>query len=314
MKILFMGTPEFAVPTLQALVESEHEVVGVVTVADKRAGRGKKLLASAVKKYAESQGLPVFQPLRLKSKRFRNAISALEPDLAVVVAFRMLPRVVWSIPKMGTLNLHAALLPDYRGAAPINWVVINGEKETGLTTFFIDEKIDTGAILKQEKILLPEDWTAGDLHDHMMEAGAQLVLETVNELEAGNITPMVQDHSKYLHPAPKIYKEDCEINWDQPKDRVYNFIRGLSPYPTAWTTLNGLTLKIFKVKKVPDPIVPPLLPGALHTDRKQFLHVGVKGGSLIIEELQLQGKRRMPVEDFLRGYKDPLRRFENQKK
>lgn len=310
MKILFMGTPEFAVPTLKALVESEHEVVGVVTVADKPAGRGKKVQQSAVKQYAESQNLPVFQPIRLKSKKFHASIQALEPDLAVVVAFRMLPKVVWSIPKQGTLNLHAALLPDYRGAAPINWVVINGEKETGLTTFFIDEKMDTGGILKQVRVDLPESWTAGDLHDHMMEIGANLVLDTVNGLAAGELAPVVQDHSQFEHPAPKIFKEDCEINWDQPLDTVYNFIRGLSPYPTAWTRLGDKTVKIFSVKKPDNQPTEDITPGSIISDGKQFLQVAVKEGSLEIEVLQLQGKKRMPVPDFLRGFKGDLTAFQ----
>ena len=250
------------------------------------------------------------QPLKLKSREFRTAIRELEPDLAVVVAFRMLPKVVWSIPKMGTINLHAALLPDYRGAAPLNWVLINGETETGLTTFFIDEKIDTGAILKQVRFDLPGDWTAGDLHDHAMEVGAQLVLETVNDLEAGQLTAKVQDGTQFEHPAPKIFKEDCQIDWQQPAEKIHNFIRGLSPYPTAWTRLGEQTMKIFRTQPAATPEShPDLSPGSLIQEGKTSLLVATGEGYLEILELQLQGKRRMAVKDFLLGYRGELDTF-----
>jgi methionyl-tRNA formyltransferase len=248
MRIIFMGTPEFAVPSLKTLHEFGYEIVAVVTVPDKPAGRGRKLRPSAVKEYALAHDLPILQPVKLRDPAFVSSLQDLRPDLMVVVAFRMLPKMVWEIPRMGTFNLHASLLPDYRGAAPINWVLINGERETGLTTFLIDEKIDTGNILLQEKVEIPTSWNAGDLHDHMMEKGSRLVLKTAQELDGARLIPHKQDESLYRHKAPKIQKEDCRIDWSRSSVEVYNHIRGLSPYPTAWTTLAGQGVKVFQAQ------------------------------------------------------------------
>ena len=303
MRIVFMGTPEFAIPTLRMLMEDGHEVVGVVTAPDKPSGRGLKLRPSPVKAFAGEHGLHVLQPVKLRNPEFVSALKALAPDLAVVVAFRMLPEMVWSIPSQGTLNLHAALLPDYRGAAPLNWVLINGESETGATTFLIDHKIDTGAMLLQRKLAIPSDWTAGDLHDRMMEFGGELVRDTLRGLEAGNISPQPQDHSKFLHPAPKIFKEDCKIDWSKPAQEVYNFIRGLSPYPTSWTTLNGKSLKIFGARLT--DCEGTATPGT--ADRKDGkLWVCCGDAWIEVTKLQLEGKRRMDTETFLRGYKEEI--------
>ena len=303
MRIVFMGTPDFAIPTLRMLLEDGHEVVAVVTAPDKPSGRGLKLKPSPVKAFAESQGLNILQPVKLRNPEFVAALKDLTPDLAVVVAFRMLPEMVWSIPSQGTLNLHAALLPDYRGAAPLNWVIINGETETGGTTFLIDHKIDTGAMLLQRKLAIPEDWTAGDLHDSMMEFGAELVRDTVRGLAEGNIEPQPQDHSKFLHPAPKIFKEDCKIDWNKPAQEVYNFIRGLSPYPTAWTTLNGKSLKVFGASKT--DCEGSVAPGTADLQNGK-LYVCCADAWLEITKLQLEGKKRMETESFLRGYKEEI--------
>ncbi len=302
-----MGTPDFAIPSLRALVEGPHEVVGVVTAPDRPAGRGQKLRPSPVKVYAESQDIPVLQPVKLRNPEFVAALTELKPDLAVVVAFRMLPEMVWSIPSQGTLNLHAALLPDYRGAAPLNWVLINGETKTGATTFLIDHKIDTGSMLLQRELDIPEEWTAGDLHDAMMEFGAELVRDTVAALAAGTVEPQPQDHSKFIHPAPKIFKDDCRIDWNRSAADLYNFIRGMSPYPTAWTELEGISLKVFRVQKV--ECEGEEVPGKLTVlDGKIF--VGTGKGWLEILELQLAGKKRMTAGDFLRGYKGELSHVE----
>lgn len=310
MRIIFMGTPDFAVASLNILVQAGYEVVGVVTAPDRPAGRGMKLRPSPVKEYAVDHGIKVLQPVKLRDPDFLTELAALESDLAVVVAFRMLPSVVWQAPKIGTFNLHGSLLPDYRGAAPINWAVINGETTSGVTTFLIDEKIDTGNILLQEKIDIPEDWSAGDLHDALMEVGAELVLKTVKGLEANELQAHPQDNAKALHKAPKIFKEDCEIDWNQEVNSVYNFIRGLSPYPAAWTHLNGKILKIFATQKI--EINDPPEPGKLFFDENALsLAVSCKNGWLEITHLQLQGKKRMKTEDFLRGYKEELIQFEN---
>ncbi|MEM8892045.1 MAG: methionyl-tRNA formyltransferase, partial [Bacteroidota bacterium] len=248
MRIIFMGTPEFSVPSLDILHKNGHEVVAVVTAQDKPAGRGRKIRKSAVKLYAEEEGLKVLQPGKLRDPQFIEALTELNPELMVVVAFRMLPEMVWSIPSIGTFNLHASLLPDYRGAAPINWAIINGEEKTGATTFFIDKKIDTGNLLLQREINIPEDWTAGDLHDDLMVKGAELVLETVQALEAGTVEAKAQDDSLFKNHAPKIFKEDCRIDWNQEAYKVNNFIRGLSPYPTSWTKLGEKVLKVYKAE------------------------------------------------------------------
>ncbi|MEM7655261.1 MAG: methionyl-tRNA formyltransferase [Bacteroidota bacterium] len=307
MRIIFMGTPEFAIPSLDRLVQAGYEVVGVITAPDRPAGRGRQLRPPPIKTYALEQGLTILQPEKLRNPEFLEQVAELEADLAVVVAFRMLPKVLWSLPKKGTLNLHAALLPDYRGAAPINWVLINGETKTGATTFLIDEKIDTGGMLLQTEFDIPYEWNAGDLHDHLMEKGADLVLETVQQLEAGKVEAQPQDHSQFTHPAPKIFKEDCQINWDQPAEKVYHFVRGLSPYPAAWTNLVGKMCKIFQVKVGEE--VSGTFPGQLHVQGDQ-LQVATQDRWLSIHSLQLAGKKRMGVGDFLRGYHQPLEQFD----
>ena len=306
MRIIFMGTPEFAVPSLDALFRSEHEVVAVVTVPDKPAGRGRKLTPSPVKTYAVEHNIPVLQPVKLRDPEFIEALQNFHPDVMVVVAFRMLPKMVWEIPSQGTFNLHSSLLPDYRGAAPINWAVINGETKSGVTTFLIDDKIDTGNLLLQTEVDVPLEWTAGDLHDHLMEIGAELVLKTVNGLADNALTPMPQDHNKAIHKAPKIFKEDCIIDWNQPVEQAYNFIRGLSPYPTAWTTLDEKPLKLFQTRMVEADTLST--PGAVISD-EQSIKVACKDGWLEILELQIAGKKRMRTEDFLRGFKEEMTEF-----
>ena len=320
-KIVFMGTPDFAVPSLRILVENDYEVVAVVTAPDRPSGRGQKLTPSPVKEYALNQGLLLLQPEKMRDPDFIATLQALNADLMVVVAFRMLPEMVWSLPRIGTFNLHASLLPDYRGAAPINWALINGETETGATTFFIDKEIDSGAILLQKRQDIPPDWNAGDLHDALMETGAQLVLETVRELEAGNLSPKAQDINGFQHPAPKIFKEDCRIDWKRPATELHNFIRGLSPYPAAWTTLNGKQLKIYRSalsdlegrNQNRDKAGPQLngvpslaISGTIRTDGKTFLQIATKSGYLDILEMQIEGKKRMGTEEFLRGFKESL--------
>ncbi|WNJ20950.1 methionyl-tRNA formyltransferase [Pontibacter sp. G13] len=302
MRIVFMGTPDFAVPSLDILVQAGHEIVAVVTVPDRKAGRGQKIISSPVKQYAESKNLPLLQPEKLRAPEFVQALEDLAPDLMIVVAFRMLPEMVWSIPKIGTFNLHASLLPDYRGAAPINWAIINGEKVTGATTFFIDKKIDTGNLLMSTKVEIPENWTAGDLHDELMVSGAKLVLETVKGLEAGALTPKPQDESAFKHHAPKIFKEDCRIDWSQSTESVYNKIRGLSPYPAAWTELAGKPVKLYRASKVIENHGTET--GTIRI--AQGLEVATSDGWIRIEELQIAGKKRMKTEDFLRGHKGDL--------
>ncbi|MEM6763268.1 MAG: methionyl-tRNA formyltransferase [Bacteroidota bacterium] len=307
MRIIFMGTPDFAVPTLTAIQESDHEVVGVVTAPDKPAGRGRKLQSSPVKKYAEAEDLAVFQPVKLRNPDFVEAMKALEADFMVVVAFRMLPQMVWELPKIGTFNLHAALLPDYRGAAPINWVLINGERQTGMTTFFIDKQIDTGNILLQESMEIPLEWTAGDLHDEMMVKGAGLVMRTIEGIASGKLAPKQQDDSLFKHHAPKIFKEDCRIIWDQSSEKIYHFIRGLSPFPTAWTTLEGNQLKIFFSKL--SELKEEGETGMIKVLQDQ-LFVKAADGWLEITELQLAGRKRMPTKVWLQGIREIPTHFE----
>ena len=299
MKIVFMGTPDFAVPSLRILVENGHEVVGVVTATDKWGGRGKKtLLESPVKRYAIEQGIPVLQPEKFKKGTFIEDLRALGADLQIVVAFRMLPEVVWDMPPLGTYNLHGSLLPKYRGAAPINWAIINGEMETGVTTFKITHEIDTGDLLFQEKIPIGENETAGELHDRMMFVGAELVLKTVQEIEKGEVVLKHQDESQAC-PAPKIYRETCEIDFNQPTQKVHDFIRGLSPYPGAWTQLNGKQLKVLRAEKeITDHDYEV---GTWHSDKKRYLKVATQDGFVRLLELQLQGKKRMDVRSFLNG-------------
>ena len=294
-----MGTPEFAVPSLKSLVESNSNVVAVITVPDKPAGRGQKQTASPVKLYAESQGIPVLQPEKLKNPAFLEELRSYQADLQVVVAFRMLPEVVWSMPPKGTFNLHSSLLPQYRGAAPINWAVINGETETGVTTFFIEQDIDTGKIIYQDREpIYPHD-DAGSLYERLMEKGAKLVVKTVQAIEAGNYPQEPQDEPVEIRSAPKIFRETCEIDWQKPAAQIHNFIRGLSPYPAAWTTINGLSCKIFKSNVVDFPENDT--PGQFRTDGKSYLHFRTGDGWLAVEVLQLEGKKRMEIEDFLRG-------------
>jgi methionyl-tRNA formyltransferase len=303
MRIVFMGTPDFAVASLDILVQHGYDVVGVITAPDKPAGRGLQLQESAVKKYAVSKGLKVLQPEKLKNPEFLEELRALKADLQVVVAFRMLPEAVWDMPPLGTINVHASLLPDYRGAAPINWAIINGEKTSGVTTFKLQHAIDTGNILYNAQVNIREDETAGELHDDLMQTGAQVLLKTVNALAAGIAEEKPQpelDHAEIKH-APKIFKEDCRINWEQPLEKIYNLVRGLSPYPTAWTTLQDKQLKIFKAVK--EYTQPSVAPGQPVTDQKTFLKIAAPDGYLVLQEIQLEGKKKMDVEAFLRGYR-----------
>ncbi|MEO1434190.1 MAG: methionyl-tRNA formyltransferase [Bacteroidota bacterium] len=300
MKIIFMGTPDFAVPSLHILVENGYNIVAVITAVDKYGGRGnKKLIESAVKKYAQEKGIPVLQPRNLKSPEFNEELARYEADLQIVVAFRMLPEVVWSMPTKGTFNLHGSLLPKYRGAAPINWAVIKGETETGLTTFFIDKQIDTGNLLFQSSLPIGPDETAGELHDRMMHLGAELVLSTVQAIETGDYEVTIQDES-LVTKAPKIYTETCEIDFDQPTGDVHNFIRGLSPFPSAWTILNDLKLKVFRTSQ--ELIQHDQTPGTVDTDNKSYLKFATTDGYIHCLELQLQGRKRMDVKAFLNGY------------
>lgn len=301
LRIVFMGTPDFAVPSLKILVENGYNVVGVVTATDKLGGRGgQTLLQSAVKKYALEAGLRVLQPEKFRDGAFLEELRGLRADLQVVVAFRMLPEVVWRMPRIGTFNLHGSLLPKYRGAAPINWAVINGETETGLTTFFLQHEIDTGDVLFRDRLPIGPNETAGELHDRMMLAGADLVLKTVRAIEASDYVLQKQEDGAATH-APKIFDQTCEINFGQPADKVHNFIRGLSPYPGAWTMLEGLKFKIFRAELSEHPS--KLSSGELSSDGKTFLEIGCSEGSIRILEVQLEGKKRMDLRTFLNGYK-----------
>ena len=300
MRIVFMGTPEFAVASLKALVASNQDIVGVITAPDRPQGRGKKVGVSAVKAFALLSELTVLQPDNLKDGSFINELLALKADLQIVIAFRMLPEIIWSMPKLGTFNLHASLLPQYRGAAPINWALINGETETGITTFFLDKKIDTGKIILQEKEVIQEDDDFGTLYGKLMVKGAALILKTIAMIENGQAAPLSQNDENQNPSAPKIFKKDCEINWDQEADHVYNFIRGMSPYPTAWCQLNHEILKIFHVNKM---TTRNLAFGKFESDGKNYLHFGTQTTDLAITSLQLQGKKRMTIEEFLRGYR-----------
>jgi len=311
LRIVFMGTPEFAVASLAALVNAGCTVVGVVTAPDKPAGRGLKLQESAVKKYAHEKGLNVLQPEKLKNPQFLEQLKALNADLQVVVAFRMLPEIVWNMPSMGTINVHASLLPQYRGAAPINWAVINGEKETGVTTFKLKHKIDTGDILLQEKTAIGENETAGELHDQLKELGAQTLVKTIQGLADGSLKETPQSEiiipiaigtkSETAKHAPKIFTETCKIDWSKSVDEVHNLIRGLSPFPGAFTYLNDKLLKIYRSEK--EYRQPSTAGGQFETDGKTFLKFACEDGFIHVKELQLEGKKRMNVVDFLRGFK-----------
>lgn len=305
LRIVFMGTPEFAVASLQALVEAGCNIVGVITAPDKPAGRGMKLTESAVKKYAAEAGLHILQPEKLKSPDFLAELKVLNADLQIVVAFRMLPEVAWNMPLLGTINLHGSLLPQYRGAAPINWAIINGEKETGVTTFKLKQEIDTGDILLQEKILIGENDTAGQLHDVMKEIGANLLVITVKGIADGSLleTPQVKiiDQAGELKHAPKIFTETCTINWNKNCNEIYNLIRGLSPHPGAITQFQEKVLKIYQSKK---KIISHNTPVEQWlTDKKSFLKFACADGYVYVTELQLEGRKRMMVEDFLRGFR-----------
>jgi methionyl-tRNA formyltransferase len=302
MRIVFMGTPEFAVTSLDELIASGAEIVGVVTAPDKPAGRGQKVSESAVKQYAVAHGLKVLQPEKLKNEQFLRELEALGADLQVVVAFRMLPEVVWNMPPRGTINLHASLLPQYRGAAPINWVLINGEKESGVTTFFLKHDIDTGDILFTEKVTLTGKETAGELHDRLMYKGAGLLVKTVKAIESGRYTELAQASlatGVELKHAPKIFKEDCKIDWFQPAETIYNLIRGLSPYPAAFTLLNDKVLKIYGAEYQVGGT--GITPGAYLTDNKTYLKFAAADGFVSLTDVQFEGKKRMGVEEFLRG-------------
>ena len=307
LRIIFMGTPEFAVPSLEILLEHHFNVVAVITAPDKPKGRGRQLAASPVKEAAMAHGLPILQPTNLKDSAFVEELKSYQADLQVVVAFRMLPEVVWDMPTIGTFNLHASLLPQYRGAAPINWAIIHGETETGVTTFMIRHEIDTGSILFQEKEPIHPEDTAGTLYERLMQKGAQLVLKTVEAISRDDYTLIPQKtEGLELKSAPKIQKETCEINWHLPAGKVRNFIRGLSPYPAAFTTLStpqgDKNCKIYKTSLmgIKDE---KLQPGAIKTDNKTYLYIQTADELLSIDELQLEGKKRMPVQEFLKGNK-----------
>lgn len=314
LRIVYMGTPDFAVESLKALVEGGYNVVAVVTMPDKPVGRhGSVLQPSPVKQYAVEHGLKVMQPVKLKDPEFVEELRSLKADLQIVVAFRMLPEVVWNMPPMGTFNAHASLLPKYRGAAPINWAVINGDTETGITTFFLKHEIDTGDVIQQVRIPIADDDNVEVVHDKLMLLSGKLVTETVDNIIAGTVTSISQDDliaqqkasgvsltdEELLAPAPKIFRDTCRIDWNQPVKKVYDFIRGLSPYPAAWTTLDGKSVKIYEASKEEGA----LAPGEVTTDGKSWLKVGTADGVLNVKTLQLEGKKRMPVADLLRGFK-----------
>lgn len=306
LRVVFMGTPEFAVASLDALVKAGCNVVGVVTAPDKPAGRGMQVQQSAVKKYAVEHNLPVLQPVKLKDPDFITDLKNLRADLQIIVAFRMLPELVWSMPPMGSLNLHGSLLPRYRGAAPINWAVMNGEKETGVTTFRLKHEIDTGNILLQESFPITSEDTAGTVHDRMKDIGAALLVKTVKGLADGSLTEIPQSDLTAttiaeLPHAPKIHTDTCRISWSKPADQVHNLVRGLSPYPGAFTMLNEKMLKVFRSKK--EIVFPKSTEGDYETDGKTYLKFACTDGYLHLLEIQLEGKKRMEITEFLRGYR-----------
>lgn len=305
LRIIYMGTPDFAVASLQALVEGGYNVVAVVTMPDKPAGRGHQIQFSPVKTYALAQNLPLLQPEKLKDEQFLADLRSYEADLQIVVAFRMLPEVVWDMPRLGTFNLHASLLPQYRGAAPINWAVINGDKETGATTFFLKHDIDTGNIILQKKISIGENENVGSVHDRLMLMGAGLVTETVDLILTENVPTTPQNEDIELRPAPKIFKETCQIDFQKTAAEVHNFVRGLSPYPAAWCNVQltdqQQTIKVFETE--PQITTHNLPCGTIQTDGKTFLKIATADGFVFIKELQLPGKRRMSIKDILNGMK-----------
>ncbi len=305
MNIIFMGTPDFAVPSLEILLRNNYTVSAVVTAPDKPRGRGQQVSCTPVKEFAQKHSIPVLQPENLRDPQFISTVTNYDPDLFIIVAFRILPKEVYSIPTKGSFNLHASLLPKYRGAAPINWAIINGEKESGVTTFFLQDKVDTGNIIVQKQISISDEMNAGELHDALSEIGSNAVLETVRLIESGNANPLQQDNS-LASPAPKIFKETCRINWDQNAEVIHNFVRGLSPYPAAWSILDGKVFKIYKTKKRNNefPLTLTPIPGTIIlSENTKHLFVATRGEWIEILELQQEGKKRMNSEEFLRGYR-----------
>lgn len=306
LRIVYMGTPDFAVAPLKALVESGYNVVAVVTTPDKPSGRGLKMNESAVKRYAVEVGLPILQPVKLRDEEFVSAFKALDADLGIVIAFRMLPEIIWAEPRLGTFNLHASLLPQYRGAAPINRAIMNGETETGVTTFLLNPQIDEGAVLGQTKVAIEPSDNVGTLHDKLMNVGVDLVLETVEKIADGNVTPIEQSDmcDGELRPAPKIFKEDCHIDFSRSGVEIVNLVRGLSPYPAAWANLSeGLSAKIFEVAFEPQSV--DVECGTVASDGKKYIRVACADGWIVVKELQLSGKKRMTAEELLRGFRNP---------
>ena len=300
LRIVYMGTPEFACAGLESLINHNYNIVGVITAPDKKSGRGQKITTSPIKDLALKHELNILQPTNLKDPDFIEELKALNANLQIVVAFRMLPEIVWNMPSIGTFNLHASLLPQYRGAAPINWAIINGEKETGVTTFFLKHKIDTGDIIFQEKTkILPED-NVGSLYNKLMNQGADVILKTVESIAQENYTLQVQKETEDLKEAPKIFKETCEINWHKPADEIHNFVRGLSPYPVAWTKLKDKTCKLFET--ITTDIPSKDIPGSFESDGKTYLRFNTTDCQVEVKKIQLQGKRQMDITDFLRGY------------
>ena len=306
LRIVYMGTPDFAVAPLRALVEGGYNVVAVVTTPDKPSGRGLKVNESAVKRYAVEVGLPILQPVKLRDEEFVNAFRALDADLGIVIAFRMLPEIIWAAPRLGTFNLHASLLPQYRGAAPINRAIMNGETETGVTTFLLNPQIDEGAVLGQTKVAIEPTDNVGTLHDKLMTVGVDLVLDTVEKIAEGNVTPIEQADmcEGELKPAPKIFKEDCHVDFSRSGEEIVNLVRGLSPYPAAWANLSeNLSAKIFDVAFEPQKVDAEC--GTILSDSKSFIRVVCADGVIEIKELQLSGKKRMTTEELLRGFRNP---------
>ncbi|HEY3404203.1 MAG TPA: methionyl-tRNA formyltransferase [Ohtaekwangia sp.] len=302
LRIIFMGTPEFAVPSLEILLQHKFNVVAVITAPDKPQGRGQKITGSPVKECALKYNVPVLQPTNLKSPEFLEELKSYNANLQIVVAFRMLPESVWSMPSLGTFNLHGSLLPQYRGAAPINWAIINGEKETGVTTFFLKHEIDTGSVIFQEKETIYEEDTVGTVYERLMHKGAQLVLKTVTAIQQGEYPSTPQPSEITIKHAPKIFRETCEINWNQNTEQIRNFVRGLNPYPTAWCTLRDKVFKIFSVSAV-NHTNGTHDPGSVNTDNKTYLYVKTSDGWLSINELQPEGKRKMNIQEFFMGNK-----------
>lgn len=300
LRIIYMGTPEFAVPGLEELITNNCNVVAVITAPDKPAGRGLKLQISPVKEAALKYNIPVLQPEKLKSQEFLEILKSYSADLQIVVAFRMLPEVVWNMPRLGTFNLHASLLPQYRGAAPINWAIINGDKQTGVTTFFLKHEIDTGDIIIQDSEEISDDDDAGTLYERLMHKGAKAILRTVQLIELGSYKSIPQQFDESLKIAPKIFKETCKINWSNSAIEIRNFVRGLSPYPAAWGEINGEKFKIYNVEILPSK---QLNTGEVATDNKDYIQIQTGTDTLNIKELQAEGKRKMKVEEFLRGNK-----------